>query len=96
MSVATGYERKVLSGSLRDGGKKLKGDVALALLAPLGLEIDRILSLPELNEEQRRSWVRELATQGDGVVTGCDLGAAVPDPSIVLGLFIRFRALDEL
>ena len=68
----------------------------LTMLTQLGLTIDRVLPFYQTITKRDKDYWAELRTRsGEDFLAGSRLHAGV-DPNIVLDIFIRVRALEEL
>lgn len=85
-----------LPASYEEANASLTGDLALSLLAPLGISVDEVLPMRELTPPERKYWARQFEQEDSGVEAREGGGPTAPDPQVVLALFIRLRAIDEL
>jgi hypothetical protein len=78
-----------------EGEKELDGATALALMGPLEVALDNVLPEPVLTDDEREYWSKRRIAMGFGPV-GAANGDISFDEHLILGLFIRYQAMQEL
>ena len=102
LSSFSEYPKKTVEAAFEDPKRKLTGELALSLMTPLGIALDKVLKLSKLVPKDREYWEKEFrpgsvsVEDAEGAVAQEGAGPTAPDFDIELGLFIRFRAIDEI
>ena len=101
LSAFTGYNPKEIDEAFAHPREKLTGDLALSLMAPLGVAVDEALTFKgSLDLADREFWEAEFCNghpeTPDGVLAQEGAGTTAPAFEIEFGLFLRFRAFDEI
>jgi len=79
---------------IENGTVKPSSSEILSMMAILGVPLDRVLPLEQLDADMRNLWSKRMQQADAGPVAHAEEGEL--DPDISLGLFIRLTAIREL
>ncbi len=96
LGESTNTSAKQIESSLENEGHKLTGDMAMSLMAPLGISIDDVLPLSMLTREQQEYWTDRFQEGEAGVLAQVPDGSGEISMDAMLKLFIRLQALGEI